>query len=86
MMNYKILYFFLIVFLSSCSSNYDVPIIDQLKNITPRDLVNFFVSIILLFISLTIAEKISDKYGTQIKKIFIYLFYIIVFIVLVKFF
>ena len=86
MMNYKILYFFLIVFLSSCSSNYDVPIIDQLKNITPRDLVNFFVSIILLFISLTIAEKISDKYGAKIKKIFIYLFYIIVFIILVKFF
>ena len=85
-MNYKILYFFLILFLSSCSSNYDVPIVDQLKSLTPRDIVNFFVSIILLFISLTIAEKISDKYGVQIKKIFIYLFYIIVFIILVKFF
>ena len=85
-MNYKILYFFLIVFLSSCSSNYDVPIIDQLKNITPRDLVNSFVSFVLLLISLAIAEKISDKYGAQIKKIFIHLFYIIVFIVLVKFF
>ena len=85
-MNYKILYFFLIVFLSSCSSNYDVPIIDQLKNITPRDLVNFFVGIFLIYITFPIIEKISDKYGTQIKKIFIYLFYIIVFIVLVKFF
>ena len=85
-MNYKILYFFLILFLSSCSSNYDVPIVDQLKSLTPRDIVNFFVSIILLFISLTIAEKISDKYGVQIKKIFIYLFYIIVFIILAKFF
>jgi len=85
-MNYKILYLFLIVFLSSCSSNYDVPIVDQLKSLTPRDVVSFFVSIILLFISLTIAEKISDKYGAQIKKIFIYLFYIIVFIILVKFF
>jgi len=85
-MNYKILYLFLIVFLSSCSSNYDVPIVDQLKSLTPRDVVNFFASFFLLLISLAIAEKISDKYGTQIKKIFIYLFYIIVFIVLVNFF
>ena len=80
-MNYKILYFILIIFLTSCSSNYDVPIVDQLKTLTPRDIVNFIVSIILLFISLTIAEKISEKYETQIKKIFIYLFYIIAIII-----
>ena len=80
-MNYKILYFILIIFLTSCSSNYDVPIVDQLKTLTPRDIVNFIVSIILLFISLTIAEKISDKYEIQIKKIFIYLFYIIAIII-----
>lgn len=86
MMNYKILYFFLIIFLTSCSSNYDVPIVDQLKSLTPRDVVNFFISIILLIVSLTIAEHIFDKYGVQIKKIFIFLFYLIVFIVLEKFF
>ena len=81
-MNYKILYFILIIFLTSCSSNYDVPIVDQLKTLTPRDIVNFIVSIILLFISLTIAIKFSDKYEIQIKKIFIYLFYIIAIIIL----
>ena len=80
-MNYKILYFILIIFLTSCSSNYDVPIVDQLKTLTPRDIVNFFVSIILLFITLFIAEKFSDKYEIQIKKIFIYLFYIIAIII-----
>ena len=80
-MNYKILYFILIIFLTSCSSNYDVPIVDQLKTLTPRDIVNFFVSIILLFITLFIAEKFSDKYEIQIKKIFIYLFFIIAIII-----
>jgi len=85
-MNYKNLFFFLIFLLGGCSANYDVPIIDQLKNITPRDLVNFFVGIFLIYITFPIIEKISDNYGYQIKKFFIYLFYFIVFIILVKFF
>lgn len=84
-MNYKILYFILIIFLTSCSSNYDVPIVDQLKTLTPRDIVNFFVNIILLFILLPIAIKFFDKYGVKIKKIFIYLFFIIAIIIMIKF-